>query len=133
MLLAVLRDCTPWRSPLVPTAFSLCLQGVLGEVVPLPEGLASTDALWTVPPGEDIEHVQLVRWRLGLPDGVGQWVLLCRMAGEAAARGHAHALRTHACMGACRHAAAPFVRPVKRHGSAMPADVCLCLPTVRLP
>lgn len=55
-------------------------QGVLGEVVPLPDGLTSTDSLWALPPGEDIEHVQLVRWRLSLPDGAGQWILLCRLA-----------------------------------------------------
>ena len=58
------------------------LQGTLGEVIPLPEGLASADSLWTVAAGEDIEHVQLVRWRFALPDGVGQWILLCRVAGE---------------------------------------------------
>lgn len=51
-------------------------------MLPLPEGLSSTDGLWVLPPGEDIEHVQLVRWRLSLPDGVGQWILLCRLAGE---------------------------------------------------
>ncbi|KAL4443613.1 hypothetical protein ABPG75_011350 [Micractinium tetrahymenae] len=65
----------------LPGARALTLpQGVLGEVSDLPEGLSSTDALWTLPAGEDIEHVQLVKWRLALPDGVGQWILLCRMA-----------------------------------------------------
>ena len=53
---------------------------MLGEVVPLPEGLTSTDGLWALPAGEDIEHVQLLRWRLSLPDGAGQWILLCRLA-----------------------------------------------------
>lgn len=86
-----------------------CPQGVLGEVSPLPEGLPSTDALWTVPPGEDIEHVQLVRWRLALPDGVGQWVLLCRMAGEAPA-----CTRAVHCA-ACRRLA------------ALPVCACCCL------
>ena len=51
-------------------------------MLPLPEGLSSTDGLWALPPGEDIEHVQLIRWRLSLPDGAGQWILLCRLAGE---------------------------------------------------
>lgn len=57
------------------------VQGVLGEVLPLPEGLSSADSLWALPPGEDIEQVQLIRWRLSLPDGAGQWILLCRLAG----------------------------------------------------
>ncbi|PRW56624.1 Nucleoporin NUP188 like isoform B [Chlorella sorokiniana] len=65
----------------LPGARSLTLpQGVLGEVLPLPEGLSSIDGLWALPPGEDIEHVQLIRWRLSLPDGAGQWILLCRLA-----------------------------------------------------
>lgn len=53
---------------------------MLGEILPLPEGLPSADSLWTLPPGEDLERVQLIRWRLTLPDGAGQWILLCRLA-----------------------------------------------------
>lgn len=53
---------------------------MLGEVLPLPEGLTSADSLWAVAPGADIESVQLIRWRLTLPDGAGQWILLCRLA-----------------------------------------------------
>jgi hypothetical protein len=59
------------------------MQGIVGEVSPPPEGLASSGALWVLPEDADAESLSLVRWRLQLPDGAGQWVLLARMAGEA--------------------------------------------------
>lgn len=99
--------------------YAVLLQGVLGEAMPLPEGLLSTDSLWTVPVGEDVEHVQLVRWRLALPPGVGQLVLLCRMAGEPTAL-RAHALRQQ--IGACRPPAAhasPGSLPLRGGGACM--------------
>ena len=76
----------PWPcNPLYHTP-----QGVLGEVLPPPEGAASAGCLLFVGGGggggEEAEAVQLVRWRLPLPEGIGQWVLLCRLAGAGAGR-----------------------------------------------
>lgn len=61
-------------------------QGVLGEVLPLPEGLAGSSgaqllggSMALLALGESgLEALALVRWTLPLAEGTGQWVLLCR-------------------------------------------------------
>jgi hypothetical protein len=64
----------------------------VGELAELPPGLPSSDPLWAVPLGQDLDRLALVRWRLALPPGTGQWVLLARMAGrERGGGGPAHA------------------------------------------
>ncbi|PSC72509.1 exostosin-like glycosyltransferase isoform B [Micractinium conductrix] len=81
-------------------------QGALGEPAPLPEGFSSTDALWTVAAGQDVDHVQLVRWRIKLPDGVGQWILLCRLSEALAAVQQQAASAVAPSSAAAAHAAA---------------------------
>lgn len=67
----------------LPGAHCLVLpDGAAGEVVPLPEGLTSTDSLWTVPAGTDVDQVSLVRWHIALPESTGQRILLARLSGE---------------------------------------------------
>jgi hypothetical protein len=67
----------------LPGAHCLLLpDGAAGEVVPLPEGLTSTDSLWTVPAGTDVDQVSLVRWHIALPESTGQRILLARLSGE---------------------------------------------------
>ncbi|KAI3428139.1 hypothetical protein D9Q98_006522 [Chlorella vulgaris] len=65
----------------LPGAHCLVLpDGAAGEVVPLPEGLTSTDSLWTVPAGTDVDQVSLVRWHIALPESTGQRILLARLS-----------------------------------------------------